>query len=484
MRGRERTQDRQGSSGEPVTGGAGRGECLQVAPGAAAECVCTSGYGGPLCVRIALTLSAKPRVAGQAANASPGATSSPAGFVLAGAAATALAACMRRHFCVAATNKGNESPSALSTIRAPAWSRLAVLVLATLFIAAIAFCDARAASSTVLLPLQTQQRAVCASAAIGAHAGNPAVECATLPAATLQHAVAAVVHARERGGAVGRAFTAGELAAVHPCVRSGRRWSARHDVLYLLMGASFHLDRARALRATWARGLSRTLLIGDAADGALGMVTLPELEGKEDYQDAQHLTLRGLAYAMSLPSQRRGVVGSSAAAGAASDAGVGTGGTDDSAPAPWIMMVDDDTFVNTRELEGLLQGWDVEAPLIMGFSWSGPRWPRTYLSGGAGMLATRSAALLLARHLYTSLCPLLQFNDVTLGACAWKLGIAVVHSPLFDPEGEQLLAKESLFVKYEHDGALRAMATVHRAEPKLMHLLHEVVGRHRVDAGE
>lgn len=143
--------------------------------------------------------------------------------------------------------------------------------------------------------------------------------------------------------------------------------------------------------------------------------------------------------------------------------------------------------MNLQELEALLQGWDAEAPLVMGFVWSGPRWPVSYPSGGAGMLATRSAALLLAQHLYTPLCPLLQFNDVTLGACAWKLGIAVVHSPLFDPEGEQLLGKESLFVKYEHDGSLRSMVTVHRADPTRMHLLHEIAGRNAVvavDEGE
>jgi hypothetical protein len=171
-------------------------------------------------------------------------------------------------------------------------------------------------------------------------AAGAAGECAALPDGTLKRAVAAVVFARGRGGAVGQAFSSGELAAVHPCVRGGgRAWSARRDVLFLVMGASFHVDRARALRATWLKGLPRTLLVGDAADEALGMVTLPELEGKEGYGDAQHRTLRGLIHAMSLPA-----AGLQHAEGDALSAEPGAA----PAPAPWVLMVDDDTFVSVH----------------------------------------------------------------------------------------------------------------------------------------
>ena len=278
---------------------------------------------------------------------------------------------------------------------------------------------------------------------------SSALSCSSLPDGALNEIVASLVLSKNYNYAP--PFTLGSLSRSHPCIRRESPWSSENDVFYIVMGGSFYFDRTRAMRRTWGANVKHTLVIGDTDDAALGMITLPDLSGKEAYFDAQHRTLKGLIHATTLPFF--------------SDLG-------------WVFMVDDDTWVNTRELNSLLFGWDVNIPIMFGFIWNGPRWSLSYPSGGAGMLVTRSAAKLLAENLYTPTCPLIEYNDVTLGACAWKLGIAVVHSPLFDPEGDQLLHNESLFVKYESEGHLRSMIAVHRASPSIMDKLESVVKKY------
>jgi hypothetical protein len=280
---------------------------------------------------------------------------------------------------------------------------------------------------------------------------SSSVACSSLPDGALQEIVASLVSSKNLN--YGPPFTLGSLSRSHPCIRHESVWSSESDVLYVVMGGSFHFERTRAMRRTWGANVKHTLVVGDTDDAALGMITLPELSGKEAYFDAQHRTLKGLIHATTLPIFPE----------------VG-----------WVFMVDDDTWVNTRELNSLIFGWDVNIPIMFGFIWNGPRWSLSYPSGGAGMLVTRSAAKLLAENLYTPSCPLIEYNDVTLGACAWKLGIAVVHSPLFDPEGDQLLHNESLFVKFESEGHLRSMVAIHRASPPLMDKLENIVRKYNL----
>jgi hypothetical protein len=220
------------------------------------------------------------------------------------------------------------------------------------------------------------------------------------------------------------------------------------------MGSSKNIDRASALRATWAQNADCVLIYGDVQDDSVGMITLPELAGRETYDDAQHRSLRGLAHALKNP---------------------------DFVTFPWVLLVDDDSWVNTRELSSFLHGWNPVAPFLCGHIWNHPSGEKhTWPSGGAGMLLTRAAANLLAESLYTPACPFLGFNDVTIGRCLWSLGIALTHSALFHPEADHL-NEGSSFRKFNDDGSIRSSLVIHRATPGRMVEFQQVVDRYPED---
>ena len=221
----------------------------------------------------------------------------------------------------------------------------------------------------------------------------------------------------------GAPFTPSTILRVHPCARGA--WElglpdADRDFVFVVMGGSFYRDRAIAMRATWGTlvPFKSIVLFGDVNDTRTGMITLDILAGKPKYEDAQHRTLEGLIHTMTT-----GLAGE----------------------ALWVFLVDDDTYVNVHELPGFLVGWDSRIPLIFAHVWYGPEarekdegaWP----SGGAGIVLSRRAADLLAEALYSPLCPFLGLNDVTIGHCATKLGIPMIHSPVFDPEGNVMVAE-------------------------------------------
>ena len=182
------------------------------------------------------------------------------------------------------------------------------------------------------------------------------------------------------------------------------------------------------------------------------MQTLPELAGKASYDEAQHRQLRGLVHALQRPEY---------------------------AALPWVFFVDDDSWVNTRELPSLLHGWNVDAPFVLGHMWNRPNWDpqHTWPSGGAGMLLTRAAARLYADNLYTPACPFDYSNDITLGRCAWSLKIALVHSLLFDPGNpdSEHLRETSTFRRFNDNGGIRSVVVVHRTSPDHMLELQAIV---------
>lgn len=219
----------------------------------------------------------------------------------------------------------------------------------------------------------------------------------------------------------GAPFTPSSILAVHPCTRGA--WElgvpdAWRDFVFVVMGGSIHLARARAIRSTWGTLVpyEKVVIFGDVNHTETGMMTLGMLAGKKSYYDAQHRTLQGLIHTM-----RSGLAGE----------------------ALWVFLVDDDTYVNVHELPGFLVGWDSRVPLIFAHIWYGPEargndegsWP----SGGAGIVLSRRAADLLSVALYSKVCPFFQLNDVTIGHCATRLGIPMIHSPMFDPEGNVMV---------------------------------------------
>ena len=213
----------------------------------------------------------------------------------------------------------------------------------------------------------------------------------------------------------GSPFTTSTILRVHPCVRAfggGGAGSSRvsaatlhmRDVLFIVMSGLKEIERLYAVRETWGSLVPNVLAIGEANHSASGMVTLDELAGKHSYSDAQHRSLLGLRHGTTHSAYRH---------------------------CSWVVLVDDDTYVNVHELPGFLVGWDPRLPLLFGHIWYGPEmrgkdegaWP----SGGAGIILSRRAAEMLSAALYTPTCPFLGLNDVTLGHCATRLGIPMVR---------------------------------------------------------
>lgn len=293
--------------------------------------------------------------------------------------------------------------------------------------------------------LQAHLNATAASAAASpsAAATPKGPEPASLPAGSAAAAVcpsasdvqlrdavrAAVVERRTYPVSGGPPFTHTAAMHIHPCVRSlSRQLSVRKDVLFIVMAGSVLRDRVRAMWDTWGRGMQdsgNVLIMSDADDPELHMMTLPELAGRSQQAEGSHRSLRGLQYAMSQPRY---------------------------ANFSWIALVDDDAWVNVREIPAFLYGWNPAAPLMFAFFWNSPWFKReSSWPSGPFMLLSRSAAETMAPRLYTPDCPFDNINDVTLGSCSWRSGVALVHTPLVDPEGIHFLS-DATYMKLSDNG--------------------------------
>jgi len=240
----------------------------------------------------------------------------------------------------------------------------------------------------------------------------------------------------------GSPFTTSTILRVHPCVRSFGGASARlpaatlhmRDVLFVVMSGLKEIERLYAVRQTWGALVPNVLAIGEANHSASGMVTLDELAGKHSYSDAQHRSLLGLRHGTSHSAYRH---------------------------CSWVVLVDDDTYVNVHELPGFLVGWDFRLPLLFGHIWYGPEmrgkdegaWP----SGGAGIILSRRAAEMLSAALYTPTCPFLGLNDVTLGHCATRLGIPMASFFLFCVCAYKLRGRGGSFIFFSFSPSLSHM---------------------------
>lgn len=285
------------------------------------------------------------------------------------------------------------------------------------------------AASTVPFPAA----ATPSSQAFQSNVESPSTgDCHPAADAQLRDAVrAAVVERRTYPVSGGPPFTHTAAMHIHPCVRSlSRQLSVRKDVLFIVMAGSVLKNRVRAMWDTWGRGMQNTgnvLIMSDADDPELHMMTLPELQGRTAKEEGSHRSLRGLQYAMSQPRY---------------------------ANFSWIALVDDDAWVNVREIPAFLYGWNPAAPLMFAFFWNSPWFKReSSWPSGPFMLLSRSAAETMAPRLYTPDCPFDNINDITLGACSWRSGVALVHTPLVDPEGVHFLTDKT-YMKMSDNGAL------------------------------
>ena len=103
----------------------------------------------------------------------------------------------------------------------------------------------------------------------------------------------------------------------------------------------------------------------------------------------------------------------------------------------WVALVDDDTFVNIPMLTQFVRQFPSTLPLAFGrvfepLDGQTPTNSSTWFSGGGGILLSRKAPDMISRHLFEHECPLVMgINDVTIGQCCSALGVAKVHSRMF-----------------------------------------------------
>jgi hypothetical protein len=162
---------------------------------------------------------------------------------------------------------------------------------------------------------------------------------------------------------------------------------------------------------------NRLVMISDQAEERLGIITLPEVQGKSSYDDAQHRQLQFITKHLKShtlwPSTE------------------------------WVFMIDDDTFVNIDRLRRFLDRFDSRLSLAFGYVFGdgvdissavNMRLKFGWFSGGAGMLLSRPLVEYLMHNIYTSKhCPFDWFNDKTVSVCTKTKEDAIhVHSSLFN----------------------------------------------------
>ncbi|KAL7502502.1 hypothetical protein ACHAWX_000503 [Stephanocyclus meneghinianus] len=124
--------------------------------------------------------------------------------------------------------------------------------------------------------------------------------------------------------------------------------------------------------------------------------------------------------------------------------------------ADWIFLVDDDTFVNTFALKDFLYTLNPEVPAIYGYMFWRAKWNRDncWISGGAGMLLQREAAVRVVPHIEACFD---RLNDETISCAAKRAGIPLVHSELFSPDDNS---------KHDNHIGVYTMVTWHYINPR------------------
>lgn len=222
---------------------------------------------------------------------------------------------------------------------------------------------------------------------------------------------------------------------------------ASHVAVVVMASLGKHRDRLEAAREAWmataqARGM-RLTVVTERDNATLGTIALPPHATDPSYAGAQNRSLYGLIHAV----------------------------TSASPDARWYLLVDDDTWVNPDVIARLVRHAEWRVPVLFGHVMHGAmRWSAkwtTYASGGAGILLSRAAATILAASLFTPACPFSGLNDVTIGRCAWLVGIPPVHVNHFQPELDTASMDDWRLLGGTAE--MGALAAVHRVFPAYTH---------------
>ena len=111
----------------------------------------------------------------------------------------------------------------------------------------------------------------------------------------------------------------------------------------------------------------------------------------------------------------------------------------------WFFFCDDDTFVNTKNLESNFEIFDkdkINGSVLEG-TWGKDR-DLNYCSGGAGYLINKSLLETISKNITLGDS---GYYDVTLGLCARKLGIKNNHIDKFNSQNPEFYSKENETIK-------------------------------------
>jgi hypothetical protein len=235
--------------------------------------------------------------------------------------------------------------------------------------------------------------------------------------------------------------------------------------------------RARTIVDTWWRWLAPGTgrLCADADDTELGLATLPSLEGRPTYEDAQRRQPECLKWYYERDYGTLAAWKGGGGGGTKKEAAGGKAAPPVPPPPPsWYLLADDDTWVNVPLVRLFTARYDPDLPLLIGHAYDWPldegegeelaaqgggggkdkarrtkKQKKITLGGGAGMLLSRGAFLRMVPRMAeddarvvaadadadsssSAPCAAAGFNDVTLPNCARETGVLLVHSELFD----------------------------------------------------
>ncbi|KAI9553575.1 hypothetical protein GHT06_021495 [Daphnia sinensis] len=164
--------------------------------------------------------------------------------------------------------------------------------------------------------------------------------------------------------------------------------------------SKFHTDRVPIVQRTWARQAHQLVFFSDVADERIPTISLgvPNTESghcSKTMAIIDHLHER---MASIEPSPR------------------------------WYVIADDDSIIGVRKLREFLTCHDPSRPLLIGQRYgyaSGHNYGYDYITGGGGMVLSRTALRLIAGNCR---CPAPDTpDDMWLGACSESLAISIVH---------------------------------------------------------
>lgn len=210
-------------------------------------------------------------------------------------------------------------------------------------------------------------------------------------------------------------LTRGQLAALHPCVTARHApVRARHFAITVMCATKNRKRLVNQLNSWGKRATdsgAKVYYVSDKRDEEFPAVVALKDPATRDpsYDGAQHRSLRGLQNLVSKEPL-----------------------------AKWFWMVDDDTYYDVAEAAAAVRFINPEIPLLVGYVFRGRlRFGsnvRSSISGGAGMLLSRGAAVRMSKALYTPECPFDKLNDLTMTSCAVSLNIPMMHHEGFQPD--------------------------------------------------